>query len=221
MKKIITTTLFVLLIAMLIAAPASAQKGKVNIKGEVTSIGTNILTIESNKGDFFTVTVPADFDISSVKVGSSVLVKGSTAENDAIEADLIKVVGKPNDNGKPDKEEKEKPEGFKDNSAFCAADKQEKLHPLASKMAERYDVSEDWVMEKVCEGYSIGAIMLAVKTSQMPDIDADPEGLLTERADEKGWGLIWKNLGLIGNEKSGDSPPGLLKKPDHAGPKNK
>jgi hypothetical protein len=219
MKKLITTTLFVLLIAMLIAAPASAQKGKVNIKGEVTAIDGNTLTIESNKGDTFTVTAPADFDMSSVEVGSSVLIKGSAAEDDSIEADSIKVVGKANDNGKPEKEEKEKPEGFKDNSAFCAADKQDKLHPLAAKMAERFDVSEEWVMEKVCDGYSIGAIMLAVKTGQMSD--GDPEDLLANRADGNGWGLIWKNLGLIGSEKSGDSPPGWLKRPDHAGPKDK
>lgn len=221
MKKLITTTLFVLLIAMLVTMPASAQKDKVNVKGEVISIDANTLTIESNKGDTFKVVVPADFDMSSVEVGSSVLVKGKTGDDNSIEADSIKVVGKTNENDKDEKEEKEKPEGFKDNSAFCAEDKQEKLHPLAAKMAERYGVSEEWVMEKVCEGYSIGAIMLAVKTSQMPDIDTDPEDLLAKRTDGSGWGLIWKDLGLIGSEKNGNSPPGLLKKPDHAGPKDK
>ena len=220
MKKILGTAFLVLMITMLVAAPASAQKDKVNIKGEVTSIGADSLTILSNKGDTFTVTVPAGFDMDSVEIGSSVLVKGKTAQDDSIQADFIKVLGKPNGNGKSD-DDSEKPEGFKDNSAFCAEDKQEKSHPLAALMAERYDVSEDWVMEKICEGYSIGAIMLAVKTSQLPDIDIDPEDLLAKRTDGNGWGLIWKDLGLIGSEKNGNSPPGLLNKPDHAGPKNK
>jgi len=218
MKKIFVTTLLALMIAMLVVAPASAQKGKVNIKGEVVSIGTDSLTVESNKGETLTVTVPAGFDMSTVQVGSSVLIKGETTEDDSIEADSIKVVGKPdNDNKKNEKEEK--PEGFKDNSAFCAADKQEKLHPLAAKMAERYDVTEEWVMERICEGYSIGAIMLAIKTSQLPDIDADADSLLANRAAGNAWGLIWKDLGVIGSEKNGNSPPGLLKKPEKS--KNK
>jgi len=216
MKKILFTTFLTLMIAMLTVGSASAQNGKVNIKGNIVSIGAGTLTVQSNKGETFVVTVPAGFDMSTVQVGSSVLIKGRTAPNGSIEADSIKLVGKDsNDN------ENGKPEGSKDNSAFCADGKQVKPHPLAAKIAERYGVTQDWVMGHFCEGYSIGAIMLAIRTSQMDGMTASPDDLLTERATGNGWGLIWKDLGLIGSEKNGQSPPGLLHKPDQAGPKNK
>lgn len=59
-----------------------------------------------------------------------------------------------------------------------------------------------------------GAIMLALKTSQIDGVLVDADTLLVERANGIGWGQIWKDMGLIGCEKNGHSPPGLLKKPD-------
>jgi len=226
MKKTLATLVLTLLIAMLVVLPASAQQGKVNIKGEVLAIDGGELTIQSNKGETFTVTVPAGFDTSSIEVGTSVLVKGSVAGDGSIEAATIRQVGANNDdkdnNGKkPDNDNENKPEGGKDNSAFCAEDKQDKPHPFAPIMAERYGVTEESVTEYFCQGYSIGAIMLALKTSQMDGADVDPSELLANRAAGNAWGQIWKGLNLIGNEKDGNSPPGLLNKPDHAGPKNK
>ena len=216
MKKIFITTLLALMVAMLTAGSVSAQNNKVNIKGEVVSIGAGTLTVQSNKGETFVVTVPAGFDVSAVQVGVSVLIKGRTAQDGSIEADSIKLLGKSSND-----DEKEKPEGFKENSAFCAEGKQVKPHPLAPKIAGRYGVTEEWVMGRFCEGYSIGAIMLAVRTSQMEGVTALPDELLANRAAGSGWGLIWKELGLIGSENSGHSPPGLLKKTEHAGPKDK
>ena len=216
MKKILSTMLLALMIAVLSTGSASAQKGKVNIKGEVVSVAADTLTVQSNKGQTYVVTVPAGFDTSAVQVGASVLVKGQSAEGDTIIADSIKLVGRGSNNNA-----KDKPEGFKENSAFCAEGKQEKPHPLAPNLAERYGVTQEWVMERFCEGYSIGAIMLAIRTSQMEGMTASPDDLLADRAAGNGWGLIWRELGLIGSEKNGQSPPGWLKRPDHAGPKNK
>jgi hypothetical protein len=62
--------------------------------------------------------------------------------------------------------------------------------------------------------------MLAIKTSQLEGVTATPDDLLISRAGGNGWGQIWKELGLIGSERDGHSPPGLLKKLDHNGPKN-
>ena len=111
-------------------------------------------------------------------------------------------------------EDEDREEGSKLNSAYCVEGKQEKTHPLATKLAERYGVTEQWVMGYFCDGYGMGAIMLALKTSQIDGIDATPEALLTERSNGVGWGNIWKSIGLIGSERAGHSPPGLLKKPD-------
>ena len=217
MKKALIATILVLMVVSLLTESTFAQRGKLNIKGEVKAIDGGALTIESNKGETFVIVIPEELDLSDIQAGDSVLVKATAAEDGSWVAVSIKKVGP----GSEDDDEVEKPEGFRVNSAFCAEGKQDKPHPLAPKIAQRYGVSEEWVMEKFCEGYSIGAIMLAIKTSQIEGMIATPDELLANRAAGTGWGLIWKELGLIGSEKNGHSPPGLLKKPDHAGLKNK
>ena len=220
MKKTLIATLLVLLVSMLSVGPAFAQKNKINVKGEVTAIDSGTLTVTSNKGETYVFAIPNDMDVSAIEVGDAVLVKATAGEGGAWIAESIKLVGNGNDksnNGNND--DKEKPEGFQNNSAFCAEGKQEKPHPLAPKIAERFGVSEEMVMDYFCEGYSIGAIMLAIKTSQMEGITATPDDLLTSRAGGNAWGHIWQELGVIGSEREGHSPPGLLNRPDHAGPK--
>ena len=218
MKTKLSISILVLLIALLAAVPALAIPGKGAVKGKVTVVdpGGGIVTIETNKGETVKVIIPKDFDITSVKVGDSVLVKGAAGPGDSIEAEWLKQVGE----GRGKNDDQDKPEGKKDNSAFCAEGKQDKLHPLADKIEERFDVPEEgWVMDYFCSGYGMGAIMLALKTSELDG--SDPGELLESRAQGQGWGQIWKDRGLIGSEKEGHSPPGLLNRPDHAGPKDK
>ena len=219
MKKSFAAIVLVLLVALSTVGQVSAQKNKINLKGEVVSVGSGSLTVESNKGDTYVITIPDGINVSDLQVGDSILVKASAGEGDTWIAESIKLVG--NGNGKAENMDGGELEGFKYNSAFCADGKQEKSHPLAPKIAERFGISEETVMGYFCEGYSMGAIMLAIKTSQMDDISISVDDLLASRENGQGWGQIWKGLGLIGSEKDGQSPPGLLKKPDHAGPKNK
>ena len=229
MKRILVATVLVLVISLLAVGPVAAQKGKLNIKGEVKAVTASTLTILSNKGETFTVTVLEGFDTSTIHEGDSVLVKAVAADGGGWLAQSIKLVG--NNNGNDDKNDADEnededengneiepdnddAEGSKDNGAYCADGKQEKPHPLAARLAERYGVTEDWVMDHFCDGYGMGAIMLALKTSQIEGVDTDPDTLLSGRANGVGWGNLWKDLRLIGNEKDGHSPPGLLKKPD-------
>jgi hypothetical protein len=224
MKKTLIFITLILILSMLVVGPVAAQKGKINIKGEVTTVGAGTLTIQTHKGETFVVTVPDGFDLNSIQVGDSVLVKAIAGEGGAWQAQSVKLVGKGSDGNAGDGNELEnegQAEGSKDNGAFCVDGKQEKPHPLAVKIADRYGVTEQWVMDYFCEGYGMGAIMLALKTSEMDGVTVDPDALLAKRANGQGWGLIWQEIGLIGSEKNGHSPPGLLKKPDHAGPKNK
>lgn len=215
-KKFMIPLLFALLLALLTVGTAAAKKSKLNIKGEVTAISANLISVHSQKGDY-TVTVPAGVDVSGIVVGDSVLLKAEEGEDGNWVATSIKLVAQGDDEEDEVEieveDEGEEKEGSLDNSAFCAEDKQDKPHPLATKLAERYGVEETWVMENFCDGYSIGAIMLALKTSQLEGIDASPDELLAGRAEGQGWGQIWKELKLIGNEKNGHSPPGQLKKP--------
>jgi hypothetical protein len=178
---------------------------KGNVKGVVTAVGDSTLTIETKKDGTMTVTAPADFDLSTVEVGDWVLVKGDRQDDGTITAERIKVVGK---SGQKDLDDDDKPEGEKDNSAFCGEDKKDKSHPVAVKIAEAYGVTEEWVMGYFCDGYGMGAIMLALKTGE--ETGADPAALLAMRAEGKGWGQIWQELGLIGSEEEGESPPGPL-----------
>lgn len=228
MKRFFLTTILVFMLSVLVIGPASAQKGKVNIKGEVIAVGDDgTLTILSNKGETFVVTVPVTFYKSTIKKGDSVLIKAIAGDGGTWLAQSIKQVGNGNNDDDKDENEaddKDQAEGSKDNSAYCADGKQEKPHPFAAKMAERYGVTEDWVMGYFCNGYGMGTIMLALRTSQIASqvegLNADPDALLNALRDEStndngiGWGNLWKDLGLIGNEKNGQSPPGLLKKPD-------
>ncbi len=214
MKKKLIPIILALLVSLLVVGSASAKKNKLNIKGEVTAVSSTSLTVNSNKGEFI-IGIPAGVDVSGIEVGDDVLVKAVGSDDGSWVAESVKVVGQGGDDEMEDKEKKNKdqPEGKKDNSAFCAEDKQEKNHPLAAKLADRYDVEEEWVMEKICDGYSVGAIMLALKTSQLEGVEASPDELLANRAEGEGWGQIWKRMKLIGAEKNGNSPPGLLKKP--------
>jgi len=216
MKKTYVATTLVLLIALLAVAPVYAQKNKINIKGEVIAMDGGTLTVVSNKGETYNIAIPETMDVGAVQVGDSVLVKATAGEGGIWIAESIKLVG----NGNAKNDDDEKTEGFKDNSAFCADGKQVKPHPLAPKIAKRFGVSEEMVMGYFCDGYSIGAIMLAIKTSQMEGVTASTDDLLADRSAGNGWGLIWKELGLIGSEKNGQSPPGLLKKAEHAKPKD-
>jgi len=212
MKKLFASTIIVIMLALLTVGPVSAQKDKVNINGQVTAIEGNTLTIRSHKGETFVVTVPDGFDLSSIQVGDSVLVKAVAGDGGTWLAQSIKQIGRGSSgDGMSDED---RAEGSKLNSAFCADGKQTKPHPLAAKLSQRYSVTEQWVMDNFCAGYGMGAIMLALKTSELNGTDADPETLLAERANGQGWGQIWQGLGLIGNQREGHSPPGLLKKPD-------
>jgi hypothetical protein len=218
MKTKLTISILVILVALLAAVPALAIPGKGAVKGEVTivDLGEGTVTIETNKGETVKVAVPQDFDIEAIEVGDWVLVKGTAGQDESMEAEWVKQVGK----GRGKNDDQDKPEGKKDNSAFCDDGKQEKPHPLAAKISERFEVpDEDWVMDNFCAGYGMGAIMLALKTSELDG--GDPGALLEDRAQGQGWGQIWKDMDLIGSEKEGHSPPGLLNRPDHAGPKDK
>ena len=210
MKKTILLTIITIMTVMMAAGPVSAQNNKININGKLTAFDAGSLTVETKKGDVYVIDIPAEFDLPTLEIGDSVLVKAVAGEEDNWVATVVKQLGA----GGEDDELGDGDEGFQEHSAFCADGKQDKPHPLAPKIAERFGVSEEFVMEYYCDGYSIGAIMLAIKTSQLEGIGLTPEEILADRASGNAWGLIWKDLGLIGSEKNGNSPPGQLKKSD-------
>ena len=117
MKKIHFAAILMLLLALLVPGPAFAKNDKININGEVTAKGDGTITVLSNKGETFVVTVPAGFDLDSVQVGDSVLVKGHTADDDSVIAESIKLLGNGNDEDDGDEDE-DQVEGGKENRAM-------------------------------------------------------------------------------------------------------
>lgn len=210
MKKLIFAAL-VALIALSLAAPALAAPGNKVIKGEVTIIGAATFTVLSNKGETIEVIPPAGFDLAALKVGDAVMVKGRVQADGKLAAEWVKMPGMSTD------DDMDKPEGEKDTSAYCSG-AQPKPHPVAAKLAEKYGVTVEWIMGYFCQGMGMGQIMLALRTAQVTG--GDPDALLAQRGEGKGWGEIWKESKLIGSEKSIQTPPGWLKK-DKAKDKNK
>ncbi|MBE9525328.1 MAG: hypothetical protein IMY76_09525 [Chloroflexi bacterium] len=210
MKKILLTLILTFLAAVLAVSPALAQDGAIYIKGEIVSVGDGTLIVDSYKGETFVVTVPTSFDIASIQAGDLVLIKGTVGQSglNLIEATLlIRTVLGDND---------ELSEGSKDNSAYCGVDKQP--HPMAAAIAERYEVPEGDIKEYFCNGFSIGAIMLALQTSEIDGVDINWSNLLDILAEGYSWGQIWEQMGLIDDVLEGYSPDGLLTAPDKIPP---
>ncbi len=210
MKKFLFAVLAAL-IALALAAPALAAPGNKVIKGEVTALSAATFTVLTNKGETIEVIPPAGFDLTTLNVGDAVLVKGRLQPDGKLAAEWIKMPGLSAD------DDMDKPEGAKDLSAYCSG-AQTKPHPAAAKLAEKYGVTVEWIMGYFCQGMGMGQIMLALRTAQVTG--GDPDALLTQRGEGKGWGEIWQESKLIGSEKSIQTPPGWLKK-DKVKDKNK
>lgn len=206
MKKTLTSLLLVLLIALMTVGSVSAQKNKMNLKGEVISFDGSILIVESNKGETVEIVIPEGFEIPELVPGDSVLVKAEAGEGGEWIAESVKLLSHQNT------EENQETYEFRFTNAYCVDGKKETNHPLAAKIAERYGIDEETVMTYYCQGYSIGEIMLALKTSQMEGVEASFEDILAGLDGPDAWGHIWQDMGLIGWEKNETPPPGQLKK---------
>ena len=221
MKRKILFLSVVAILAMMMTTTAFAQTGKGNPSGEVTGIdpGAGTLTMLTADGVELTVSLPSDFDYSTVEVGMVVTAKGDWTEA-GFDADWVK----PSDGEDEDSEadtgdegEGETGEGdpqgnaYGEGGIFCAGGK-DKPHPMAEKIAEDYGVSVEWVMDQACEGHGFGGVLVALQTQDVTGEGAD--GLLEKRNNGQGWGQIWKDAGIVGNPHADNPPPGQLKKPD-------
>jgi hypothetical protein len=202
MKKYFLILVVVTLLAALAVVPVLAKPSLV--KGVITNITDSQITLETKKGAEVIFNLPEDFDLTTIEVGDTVIAKCQTVGIGLV-ADWVKKIGKGSS------ENEDRAEGRKDNSAWCNADKKQEAHPFAKVLAEKYGANPTWVMQNFCDGYSMGAIMLALKTHAING--ANPDDILSKRADGLGWGAIWKELKMIGSEREAKTPPGQLKKP--------
>lgn len=210
----------IIVLLMISAIGSAAAKAVGNPKGEIIEIneGDEMLTLQTKDGEI-TVYLPDDFDYTSIKEEMIVVVKGTWISETEIEAEWVKPADEDDleeeeEIEKPEEpEEGEEPEEVFD-SPWCNGQK-EGYHPVVAKIAVWYGESTGVTVEEIhtwfCEGHSLGQIMLAL-TTQMLD-GSDPGETLDIRGSGIGWGVIWKEKGLIGNAREGE-PPGWAKKPD-------
>lgn len=200
--------------------PTAAVGPKVNVKGQVISISKEgVIQIETKKGETVLVSLPEGEEFPKLEVGDYVHVKGTLLLTGKVVADWVRVISskeldeEDEDEGEEAEEEDDDEDEAKSESAFCDPDKDKGPHPLAVGIAKRYDKSAEEIMAYFCEGFGFGQIMLALQTDE-----DNAASMLEERKEGKGWGQIWKEMGLIGQPGQASSPPGHLKRPDHAGP---
>jgi hypothetical protein len=208
MKKISFISILVIILFIAIFGLASAQSRMGNVKGQVIGYEAEggQITLLTKKGEEVVVQAPEDFVFSSFDGETYLHVKGRFNEDGIIVADWIKESKGRDDDG----------EGGKADSAYCAGRK-DKLHPLAAGIEEIYGYPAEETMAYFCKGFGFGQIMLALQTKKMKGLEVSE--LFESRKSGLGWGQIWKEHGLVGKPGEASSPPGHLKKPDYAGPK--
>lgn len=242
-KKHIVLILVVMLTLSMTTAAFAKQSGE-TMRGEVIEITdddgdgyceTLIIDTDGDDGeDTETITLPEDFDCTSVAVGDYVVVAGEWIINS--DGEVIFVADEIEINPEEDEDEEGEGNGWGKGGVYCAGGK-EKTHPVALKIAEKYDVEDitsEWVMEQVCDGFGFGEVMLAIQTQlafqkqnegeggegKENTLGEDAEEWLNRRKAGQGWGQIWKENGIVKNDKTDNPPPGWLNKPEkEKGPK--
>lgn len=220
MKNMRRISTILVVMALLVLIPVETVLGKptTKIKGKITELGETSMVVETKDGPV-NVIYPDDYTFSDLETGMVVMVDGSWLNDDDFKADSIKLVDDQEEEFLEGEEqypeEGEESESTSQN-AFCTGAK-DNLHPLAAKIVERFAgvTTEEQVMTWFCQGHSFGQIMLALMTQKFDG--SNPEELLQLHKEKGGWGSIWKEKGLIGNEREG-TPPGHIIKPDKGTP---
>jgi hypothetical protein len=210
MRKILSVLTLVVVFMMAITSVAGAKTGAGNPKGEVTDVDTEngTITLLLEDGSSLVITLPEDYDFetSPIEVGMFVVAKGEWTE-DGFNADWVRET-----DDDPEDPGDDTGNAWGQGGVYCAGGK-ENVHPVAQKIADKYEVDPEWVMSYACDGHGFGGVMLALQTAEANE-GGDAEEYLAQRKEGKGWGQIWKENGLVKNDKADNPPPGQLKKPD-------
>lgn len=219
-NRLMLSFVLVIVLSLAITGAVSADRGG-NPKGTITAIdeATQSLTLETDDGPI-TVYLPDNFDYSTIAVDMYVVVRGDWDGEDVIYATTVRETT-PEDEAEDDDDADDDDADDDDDSesngepqnVYCSGRK-DNAHPLATALAETYDLSESEVMNMFCNGFSFGEIMLALQTQQMNGTPAADS--LAQRQNGQGWGQIWQEAGLIGNAEQG-TPPGQVDKPVNPG----
>ncbi len=213
MKKLIVAILLGIVLTVISFSFGFANPGKVNFEGEISDVNDfeRTLTVQNSEGEplVFHFLNDSVFDFTSEDIGTWVHVKGQYQEDGSILVEWVK----------PLDSDSEEDEG-KEESVYCSGEK-DKPHPAALFLASTFSKPIEEIMGYFCDGFGFGQISLALQTEKISGVDYGT--FLAFRAEGKGWGEIWDDLGYKGKPKDGEkkTPPGLDKHPDKDKDKDK
>jgi hypothetical protein len=197
--------LVTLVLTLVIAQPLAAKEdtGQVEVQGTVLSINAAAGTfqVQEEAGSVHTIVPPAGFDLTSLRVGDSVEVKGTLNADGSVSAVSIKI------------EQAGEGQADKSGSFYCAQSEVE--NPVGARLAEQYEVPYATVQGWFCEGFGWGQVKHALQTAKLTGVDA--AALLQQRLDGQGWGQIWQSLKLIGRSRTDRPSHELAGKPQSGG----
>jgi hypothetical protein len=195
-KNLILTLIITLTLLFGAVLPVAGQDAgeDVEITGTIVAI---VLPTDTDPGSFdvetpegiVTVFPGEEFDFTSIEVGDKVEVKGVENEDGSLTGTEIEI--EEPDYPEPPEESVYPKEGY-----YCT--QSETMHPMGARLAERYDMDYETLQGWFCDGFGWGQVMLALQTSKLTE--GDPALLLQARSEGKGWGNIWKELGLNGKK---------------------
>ena len=186
--------LITVLLMLVIAQPLAAKENtkQVEVQGTVLSIdaAAGTFQIQGEHGEVYIIVPMAGFDLSTLKVGDIVEVKGTRNDNGSVSALSIKIE-------QADEDQADKSEGY-----YCV--QSDVQHPVGARLAKQHEVPYATLQGWFCEGFGWGQIKLALRTAELTGGNA--ADLLKARRDGQGWGQIWQSLKLIGRTKVDASP---------------
>jgi hypothetical protein len=205
------TIWFILLSALLMAALTSgsafaSEGNEIEVEGTIVAMDPDESTLDLEvEGEILVVKVAGNFDFESVAIGDLIEVKGTLNDDGTLVLSEYKIQERVRDRVELQDGEK--------NASFCI--KEDKIHPVAERIADTYDSSYEDILGWLCGGEDhhagLGQVMLALQTASLTGGSFDT--YLTDRESGMGWGKIWQDLELKGKPGK-ETPPGQVKKGD-------
>lgn len=202
-SKLGRTLIIMLVIAMLTTGTAFASEGdEIEVTGTIIGIFPDdfyLLVEVEDTGEELFVYVGQNFDFDSFAEGDVIELTGILNEEGALEVSELKIQERARDQVKLQDGELE--------SYYCTTD--DKLHPVAAKIAEDYSVDYMDIEALLCGDPSVplGQIMLALQTADLTGGDFTD---YLNGFEKISWGQVWQDLGIQGKPDHG-TPPGQIK----------
>lgn len=156
--------------------------------GTVTAIDllAGTFTFQTKDGEIFTVTPPVGFDLTTLGIGDVIILNGLQGLEFIIATGIDTLFDGDGEGVKP--------------GNYC--NNLDKLHPVASKLAEKYGLYYEQVMSWFCvDGFGFGEIKNAIKANLKLSGIVSVDEILAMKAELGGWGKVKQALGLIGKSK--------------------